>query len=112
LRHVVLAPAIASKYGPKVNQLDVSTALLGVDLEEEINKHPPQGCFLEVQSGTRFKDPGLSNTSRKLVLRFRKCLYGLKHSAHAWYVTFKDFGISIGFMVSCSDGRLFVLHNK
>jgi hypothetical protein len=57
LRHVGLAPAIASKYGLKVNQLDISTALLGVDLEEEINKHPPQGYFRVFQSGTRFNDP-------------------------------------------------------
>jgi len=86
--------------------MDVCTAFLGVDLEEEIYMHPPQGYFGLVQTGT------LTKSSWKMVLRLRKSLYGLKQSSHIWYGTFKDFVISIGFVASRVDGGLFVLHNK
>jgi len=69
LGHVRLALAIAAKYDLDIHQMDVCTAFLGVDLEEEIYMHLPQGYFR------------LSNTERstkKLVLRLRKSLYGLK----------------------------------
>jgi len=45
-----------------------------------------------------------------MLLRLGKSLYGLKQSLHVWYGTFKDFVISIGFITSCGDGELFVLH--
>jgi hypothetical protein len=47
-----------------------------------------------------------------MALRLIKSLYGLKQSSHVWYVTFKDFVISIGLVASCVDGGLFVLHDK
>ena len=67
--------------------------------------HPPQGYFRLVQTGR------LTKTSRKMVLRLRKSLYGLKRSSHVCYGTFKDFVISIGFVASRVDGGLFVLHD-
>ena len=110
LGHVRLALAIATKYDLEIHQMDVCTAFLGVDLEEEIYTHPPQGYFRLVP-GSRYYHPR-SKTSRKLVLRLRKSLYGLKQSSHDWYGTFKDFLISIGFMASHVDRGLFVLHDK
>jgi len=73
--------------------------------------HPPQGYFRLFQTGSRYYDPR-SKTSRKMVLRMRKSLYGLKQSSHVWYGTFKDFVISIGFVASPVNGGLFMLHNK
>ena len=112
LGHVRLALAIAAKYDIKIHQVDVCTAFLAVDLEEKIYMHPPQVYFRLLQNGSRFNDPRLTKTSRKMVLRFRMSLYGLKQSSHVWYVTFKDFVISIGFVASRVDGGLFVLHDK
>jgi hypothetical protein len=43
LGHVRLPLAIAAKYELEIQQIDVCTAFLGVDLEEEIYMHPPQG---------------------------------------------------------------------
>jgi len=106
LGHIRLALAIAAKYDLEIHQMDVCTAFLGVDLEEEIYMHPPQGYFYLVQTGR------LTKTLRKMVLRLRKSLYGLKQSSHVWYGTFEDFVISIGFVASLADGGLFVLHNK
>ena len=45
LGHVRLALAIAAKYDLEIHQMDVCTAFFGVDLEEEIYMHPPQGYF-------------------------------------------------------------------
>jgi hypothetical protein len=92
--------------------MDVCTAFLGVDLEEEINMHPPQGYFRLLQTGCQYNDPRLIKTSQKMVLDLRKSLYGLEQSSQVSYSTFKDFVISIGFVPSCVDGGLLVLHNK
>ena len=106
LAHVRFALAIATKYHLNIHQMDVCTAFLGVDLEDDIYMHPPQGYFCFVQTGR------LTKTSRKMVLRLRKSLYGLKQSSHVWYGTFTDFVISIGFVASRVDRGPFVLHNK
>jgi hypothetical protein len=72
LDHVRLALAIAAKYDLEIHQMDVCTSFLGVDLEDEIYIHLPQGYFRLVQTGR------LTKTSRKMVLQFRKSLYGLQ----------------------------------
>jgi hypothetical protein len=45
LGHGRLALAIAAKYDLKIHQMDVCMAFLGVDLEEQIDMHPPQEYF-------------------------------------------------------------------
>jgi len=112
LGHVTLELTIATNYDLEIHQMDVCTAFLEVDLEEEIHMHPPQGYFRLLQNGSRLNDPRLIKTLWKMVLRLRKSLYGLKQSLHVWYGTFKDFVISIGFEASRADGGLFLLHNK
>jgi hypothetical protein len=111
LSHVRLALTIAAKYDLEIHQMDICTAFLGVDLEEEIYMHPPQGYFPLLLNGSRYYDPR-SHTLRKMVLRLRKSLYGLKQSWHGWYGTFKDFVISIGFVASRVNGGLFVLEDQ
>jgi hypothetical protein len=109
--HVKMALAIAAKYDLKIDHREVCTAFLGVDLEEEIYLHPPQGYFHLVQTGRRYYD-SMSMTSRKMVLCLRKSFYGLKQSSHVWCGTFNDFVISIGFVASRIDGGLFVLEDQ
>jgi hypothetical protein len=92
--------------------MDVCTTFFGVDLEEEIYMHPPQGYFRFLQNGSRFSDPRLTKTSLKMVLRLRKSLYGLKQSSHVWYGTLKDFMFTIGFVASRVDGALFMLEDQ
>jgi len=110
LGHVRLALAIAAKYNLEIHQMDVCTAFLGVDLEEEIYMHPPQGYFRLVP-GIRYYYPR-SKTSWKMVLRLRTSLYGLKESSHVWYGTFKEFVIAIGFIASRVDGGMFLLDDQ
>jgi hypothetical protein len=100
LCHVRLPLAIAAKYDLKIHQMDVCTAFLGADLEEEIYMHLPQGYFRLVQTGSRYYNPKIS---RMMVLRLRKSLYVLKQSSHVSYGTFKAFVISTGFVVSRVD---------
>jgi len=106
LGHVRLALAIAPKYYLEIHQMDVCTAFLGVNLEEEIDMHPPQGYYRLVQTGR------LTKTSRKMVLRLRKSLHGLKQCSHIRYGTLNDFVILIGFVASHVDRGLFVLHEQ
>jgi hypothetical protein len=105
-----LALAIATKYDLEIHQKDVCTAFLGVDLDEKIYTHPPQGYFHLVQTVRRYYNPS-SKTLQKMVLRLKKSLHGLKQSWHVGYSTFKNFVISIGFEASRVDRGLFVLHD-
>jgi len=57
LGHVRLALVIAAKYDLQIHQMDVCTAFLGVDLEEKIYMHPPQGYFRLPQTGRSTKTP-------------------------------------------------------
>jgi hypothetical protein len=77
LGHGRLGLTIAAKYALEIHQMDVSMASMGVDLEEELYLHPPQGYCRFLQSGIRCNDPRLTKASRKMVLRLRKSLHGL-----------------------------------
>jgi hypothetical protein len=77
LGHSRLGLTITAKYALEIHQMDVSMAFMGVDLEEELYLHPTQGYCRFLQSGNRCNDPRLTKTSRKMVLRLRKSLYGL-----------------------------------
>jgi hypothetical protein len=112
LRHVRLSLAITAKYDLEIHQMDNCTAFLRVDLEEEVYMHPPEGYFRLLQTGSRYYNPRLTKTSRKMVLRLRKPLYAIKESSHVWYGTYNDFEILIGFVASHVDRGLFVLQNK
>jgi hypothetical protein len=92
--------------------MDVCMGFLEVDLEEEIYMHLPQGYYCLLQNGSRYTDPRLTQTLWKMVLHFRKSLYGLKLSSYVWYGTVKDFMISIGFVASRVDGGLLVLEDQ
>uniref|UniRef100_A0A2N9J916 CCHC-type domain-containing protein n=1 Tax=Fagus sylvatica TaxID=28930 RepID=A0A2N9J916_FAGSY len=67
----------------ELEQLDVKTAFLHGNLEEEIFMEQPEG----------FKQPGTEN----LVCRLKKSLYGLKQSPRQWYKRFDLYMIQIGY---------------
>ena len=71
--------------------MDVVTAFLNGDLEEEIYVEPPEG----------FAEQG------DYVWRLRKTLYGLKQSPRLWYLTLMTFLLNIGFHRSEYDHALF-----
>ena len=63
---------IAFNQGYDLHYVDIKTAFLHSELEEEI--------YLQ-------KPPGIPGTSSKDVLRLKKSIYGLKQAAHDWFST-------------------------
>ena len=72
-----------------LEQLDVKTAFLHGDLEEEIYMQQPQGY--EVKG------------KEKLVCRLKKSLYGLKQAPRQWYLKFDKFMSEQGYTRCHSD---------
>ena len=78
----------------KVHQMDVDTAFLVPNVEEEIYMEQPQG-FIDAEHPD-------------YVLKVEKSLYGLKQASKAWYDELKNFIVSIGFTQSAVDPCLFI----
>nr|KYP72323.1 Retrovirus-related Pol polyprotein from transposon TNT 1-94 [Cajanus cajan] len=74
--------------------MDVKTAFLNGDLEEEIYMNQPEG----------FIEPGMENKVCKLV----KSLYGLKQTPKQWHDKFDQVFFSYGFQFNNSDKCVYV----
>ena len=85
---------LAASLNLEVEQLDVKTAFLHGDLDEEIYMDQPQG--FEVKG------------KEDLVCRLRKSLYGLKQAPRQWYKKFDSFMINHGYARTTSDHCVFV----
>ena len=88
--------AMAALFGWHTRQLDVKTAFLNGEVEEEVYIHPPDG---------------ISVTQGK-VLRLLRALYGLKQSPRAWYKKLREFLVDNGWRVSPYDSSIFILDGK
>jgi len=75
-------------------QLDVNTAFLHGELEEEIYMEQPEG----------FKTKGKEN----LVCKLKKSLYGLKQAPHQWYKRFDLFMLEHGFRILEADHCVYI----
>ena len=84
---------IAASLNLEIEQLDVKTAFLHGDLDEEIYMEQPEG----------FKVKGKEN----LVCRLRKSLYGLKQAPRQWYKKFDSFMIDHDYSRTTSDHCVF-----
>ncbi|PLW38664.1 hypothetical protein PCANC_16015 [Puccinia coronata f. sp. avenae] len=81
----------AVNHGLLIHQLDVKSAFLTCDLDEEVFMLPPPGY----RSGDN------------IVLKLRKAIYGLKQASLAWYRRLSSFLVSIGFTISVADPCVF-----
>ncbi|KAL5852379.1 hypothetical protein ACOSQ3_007497 [Xanthoceras sorbifolium] len=81
--------AMCATFDLHLEQLDVKTAFLHGELEEEIYMLQPEG----------FAETGKEN----LVCRLNKSLYGLKQAPRCWYKRFDSFIISLGYNRLSSD---------
>ena len=86
--------ALAASMDLEVEQLDVKTAFLHGDLEEEIYMEQPEG----------FHEKG----KEQLVCLLKKSLYGLKQAPRQWYRKFESFMVDHGFKKTLSDHCVFV----
>jgi hypothetical protein len=75
--------ALVAHYDMALEQMDVNTAFLHGDLEEQIYMEQPEG----------FSQPGQEH----LVCKLKKSLYGLKQSPRQWYKRFDSYMIKIGY---------------
>ena len=81
--------ALVAHYDMELEQLDVKTAFLHGDLDEEIYLKQPEGFI---------------NSSRPdYVCKLNKSLYGLKQSPRLWYKRFDKFILSQGYSRSFKD---------
>ncbi|BBN68204.1 transposable element gene [Prunus dulcis] len=85
---------LAASLNLKIKQLDVKTAFLHGDLEEEIYMEQPEG----------FKVKG----KKDLVCRLKKSLYGLKQAPRQWYKKFDSFMIEHRYRRTTSYHCVFV----
>ncbi|KAH9754149.1 Integrase catalytic domain-containing protein [Citrus sinensis] len=81
--------AMCATFDLHLEQLDVKTAFLHGELEEEIYMLQPEG----------FAETGKEN----LVCRLNKSLYGLKQAPMCWYKRFDSFIMSLGYNRLSSD---------
>lgn len=83
---------VASRDSMIVKHLDIKSAYLYAELEEDIFMRQP---------------PGFQSGNNK-VCRLKKCLYGLKQSARVWNKKIDMFFKSIGFLPGSADSCLYV----
>ena len=86
---------IAASLDFEIQQLDIKTAFLNGELDEEI--------FMEQPPGYESGDPG------ELVCKLQKSLYGLKQSPRVWNLTISKFLIQIGFKQVIVELGIFVI---
>ncbi|GJR34106.1 zinc finger, CCHC-type containing protein [Tanacetum coccineum] len=81
--------ALASIHNLVIHQMDVKTAFLNGDLDEEVYMKQPEGFFM----------PGNEHKVCKMV----KSLYGLKQAPKQWHQKFYEVVLSSGFLLNQSD---------
>ena len=81
--------ALGVQYGLKLHQVDVTTAFLNGELEEEVYMRQPKG----------FSTPG----KERLVCKLKKSIYGLKQSPRCWNTVLGSHLKDMGFTQSVSD---------
>jgi hypothetical protein len=82
----------AASEGLDFQQLDVKTAFLNADLEEEVYLSIPQGVLED---------------KREKCLKLNKAIYGLKQAPLAWFNQLSNWLRSVGFSSAVSDPCVF-----
>ncbi len=88
--------AVTALQDLQLQQIDVVTAFLNGDLDEDIYMVVPE----------RLKTNATSNK----VCKFLKSLYGLKQSPRQWYFKMHEFSTKVGFTSSLNDPCLCIRH--
>jgi transposase InsO family protein len=84
--------SISAQHNWEIKQLDIKTAFLYGDLDEDI--------FMEVPEGVQ--------APPKKICKLNKSLYGLKQAARCWNKKFTDFLLKFGFVQSQADNCVFL----
>ena len=81
--------ALVAHFDLELQQMDVKTAFLNGELEEEVYMKQPEGFS--------------SNDGEHLVCKLKKSIYGLKQASRQWYLKFHDIISSFGFVENIMD---------
>ena len=92
--------AVATQKGLELRQMDVKSAYLHSEIEEEIYLEQPQGFVKQGKNG------------QPLACKLNKSIYGLKQAAKNWYESLANLLIKNGFQRSRNDYCLFVRKKK
>jgi hypothetical protein len=84
--------------------MDVETAFLYGDLEEEIWMEPPEGLNSLPIEGMSLEE----SDKLDIVLKLKKSLYGLKQAPRVWYEVLYNFLLDQGFRASTCDPSVFI----
>ena len=90
--------AIAAIHNLEIHRMDVKTAFLNGDLDEEIYMEQPEGFIV----------PG----QEKKVCRFVKSLYGLKKAPMQWHEKFDNVMMTNGFKINECDKCVYVKNTE
>jgi hypothetical protein len=85
--------ALAASMGWKLHQMDVKTAFINGEIEEEVYIEQPEGFVI--------------HDEKSHMCRLKKAMYGLKHAPRAWYEKMDGFLMSLGFSKSVVDPNLY-----
>jgi hypothetical protein len=86
--------ALIAHYDLELNQIDVKTAFLNGNLEEEVYMDKPEGFLL--------------NEKEHMVCKLNKSIYGLKQASRQWYLKFNDTITSFGFKENIVDQCIYL----
>jgi hypothetical protein len=84
---------LAATMGWKLHHIDVKTAFLNGEIEEEVCIKQPEGFVI--------------HDEKSHVWRLKKTLYGLKQAPRDWYDKMDGFFMSLGFSKSVVDPNLY-----
>ena len=86
--------ALVSHYDCELHQMDVKTAFLNEDLEEDVYMDQPVG----------FAEEGKEH----MVCKLKRSIYGLKQASRQWYLKFNDTIVSFGFKENTVDRCIYL----
>lgn len=86
--------SLVAERGLHLHQLDVTTAFLNGELEEELYMAQP---------------PGYEEGGPRMACRLQKAIYGLRQAPRQWYAKLRTELEALGFRVSTADPGLFAL---
>ena len=92
--------AISAIEGFNVKQMDVSTAFLHAEVEEDLYMKQPEGFEIQGEDGST------------LVCKLKKSLYGLKQAGRNWNKTLDLYLKKYGFIASKVDPCLYILRKE
>ncbi|WJZ86369.1 hypothetical protein VitviT2T_005829 [Vitis vinifera] len=94
--HIILT--LVAYFDLELQQMDVKTAFLNEELEEEVYMKQPEGFP--------------SSDGEKLVCKLKKSIYGLKQASRQWYLKFHNIIYSFGFVENVMDQYIYLKVNR